>query len=136
MSKTRSNCPVSCSLDIFGDKWTLLIIRDVMIKGKISYGEFLQSDEKIATNILASRLAMLEDEKILRKEVSTANKSKFEYSLTQKGADLLPVLVEMAEWSIKYNDTTQASTLAERITGRKEKFLKEVGLKLQERIKE
>lgn len=136
MSKTRSNCPVSCSLDIFGDKWTLLIIRDVMIKGKISYGEFLQSDEKIATNILASRLAMLEDEKILRKEVSTANKSKFEYSLTQKGADLLPVLVEMAEWSIKYNDTTQASALAERITGRKEKFLKEVGLKLQERIKE
>ena len=78
MEKKRSNCPVSSSLDIFGDKWSLLIIRDVMMKGKMSYGEFLKSDEKIATNILANRLQTLESENILLKEVSPLNKSKFE----------------------------------------------------------
>ncbi len=135
MEKKRSDCPLSCSLDIFGDKWSLLIIRDVMLKGKVSYGEFLVSEEKIATNILANRLKLLEEEKILLKEVSLANKSKFEYSLTQKGADLLPVLVEMADWSIKYNASTQASVLGQRIAGRKAKFLKEAGKLLAERVK-
>lgn len=130
----RSACPLSCSLDILGDKWSLLIIRDVMMKGKVSYGEFLVSDEKIATNILASRLKMLEGEKILTKDVAAANKSKFEYSLTQKGADLLPALVELADWSIRYNKNTLASPLGQRIAGRKEKFLKEAGKKLAGRV--
>ncbi|WP_337040690.1 winged helix-turn-helix transcriptional regulator [Emticicia sp. 17c] len=135
MDKNRSDCPVSCSLDIFGDKWSLLIIRDVMMKGKVSYGEFLTSDEKIATNILANRLSTLENEKILVKEVSPTNKSKFVYSLTQKGADLLPILVELADWSIKYYENTKASELSKRISGRKAKFLQEVSEKLQERVK-
>lgn len=135
MEKIRSNCPLSSSLDIFGDKWSLLIIRDVMMKGKVSYGEFLTSDEKIATNILANRLSTLEAEKILIKEVSPANKSKYEYSLTQKGADLLPILVEIADWGTKYNENTRESELGKRIVGRKEKFLKEVSQKLRERIK-
>lgn len=135
MENKRSDCPLSCSLDIFGDKWSLLIIRDVMLKGKVSYGEFLISDEKIATNILASRLKLLEEEKILVREVSLNNKSKFEYSLTQRGADLLPVLVELADWSIKHNESTRASALGQRIAGRKAEFLKEAGQKLQERIK-
>lgn len=136
MEKNRSNCPLSCSLDIFGDKWSLLIIRDVMLKGRVSYGEFLLSEEKIATNILANRLKMLEEEKILIKEVSPANKSKFEYSLTRKGADLLPVLVEMADWSIQYNKNTHLSPLGKRIAGRKSKFLKEAGRLLTERVKQ
>ena len=135
MEKIRSNCPLSSSLDIFGDKWSLLIIRDVMMKGKVSYGEFLTSDEKIATNILANRLSTLESEKILIKEVSPTNKSKYEYSLTQKGADLLPILVEIADWGTKYNENTRESELGKRIAGKKEKFLKEVSQKLQKRIK-
>ena len=69
-AKKRSDCPVSMSLDIFGDKWTLLIIRDIMFRGKFSYNEFLESGEKIATNILADRLNLLESENIVSKEVS------------------------------------------------------------------
>lgn len=135
MDKKRSNCPLSCSLDLFGDKWSLLIIRDLMMKGKVSYSEFLISEEKIATNILANRLKLLEEEKIVTKEVSPTNKSKFEYSLTEKGSDLLPVLVEMGSWSIKYNESTKTSALGQRIANKKNKFLKEVAKKLKERLK-
>lgn len=106
-----------------------------MIKGKVSYGEFLASDEKIATNILANRLSTLENEKILLKEVSPTNKSKYEYSLTQKGVDLLPILVEIADWGVKYNESSKESELGKRIAGKKARFLKEVSQKLQERIK-
>ncbi len=84
MEKKRSDCPISCSLDIFGDKWSLLIIRDVMLREKMSYSEFLASEEKIATNILVNRLQVLEAENILVRETSAVNKSKFLYSLTQK----------------------------------------------------
>lgn len=134
MEKNRSNCPLSCTLDILGDKWSLLIIRDVIWKGKVSYSEFLLSEEKIATNILANRLKMLEEESILIKEVSATNKSKFEYRLTQKGADLLPILVEMADWSVKHNESAKASALGQRIAGKKMKFLKEIQSIIQERI--
>lgn len=98
MDKKRSDCPISCSLDVFGDRWSLLIIRDVMLRGKLSYSEFLDSEEKIATNILVSRLNILEAEKILVKEVAARNKSKYVYSLTQKGADLLPIVIEIMDW--------------------------------------
>lgn len=104
MEKNRSDCPISCSLDIFGDRWSLLIIRDIMLRGKVSYSEFLESEEKIATNILVNRLTVLESEKILLKEVSPANKSKYVYSLTQKGADLLPIVIEIMDWGAKYNE--------------------------------
>jgi Predicted transcriptional regulators len=122
MEKKRSDCPVSCSLDIFGDKWSLLIIRDVMMKGKVSYSEFLKADEKIATNILSNRLKLLEEEKLLVKEVSPTNKSKFDYYLTQKGADLLPVLVEMAVWGGKYNKNSHQSELYQRVKKAKRNF--------------
>ena len=74
MDKKRSDCPISCSLDVFGDKWSLLIIRDIMLRGKLSYSEFLTSEEKIASNILVNRLSVLETENIVVKEVSSANK--------------------------------------------------------------
>lgn len=103
MSKKRSDCPISCSLDIFGDKWSLLILRDIMLRGKSSYSEFLQSEEKIATNILTHRLSLLEEAAILTKEVAPANRSKFIYRLTQKGADLLPIIIELMDWGARYH---------------------------------
>ncbi|MEY4905979.1 MAG: hypothetical protein RLZZ292_3794 [Bacteroidota bacterium] len=101
-SKKRSDCPLSCSLDIWGDKWSLLIIRDMMFTKKNTYGDFLKSGEGIATNILASRLQGLEESKIIEKLDHPDSKAKVLYKLTQKGIDLLPILVEMYLWSDKY----------------------------------
>ena len=94
----RSDCPINFALEIFGDPWSLLLIRDIIYFGKKSYGEFLASEEGMATNILASRLAQLEHQGILVKRHSEKDKRKEEYALTEKGLDLIPVLVEMANW--------------------------------------
>ncbi len=100
--KKRSDCPISSALDIVGDKWSLLIIRDIAMQGKNTYNEFLKSEEKIATNILADRLSMLEGAGILMKEEHPESKAKIFYRLTKQGIDLLPVLIEMILWSDKY----------------------------------
>lgn len=100
--KKRSECPISCSLDIWGDKWSLLIIRDLMFANKCTYGDFLKSAEGIATNILASRLQALEENGIIEKSSHPDSKAKILYRLTQKGIDLLPVLVEIHLWAEKY----------------------------------
>ena len=107
--KRRSNCPISFALDIFGDKWSLLIIRDLMFKGKINYGDFLESEEKIATNILADRLQLLESADIITKARDSHIKTKYIYQLTEKGIDLLPVLIEIILWSAKHDSKTAAS---------------------------
>lgn len=99
----RSACPISFALDTFGDKWSLLIIRDLMLKGKKHYGEFFQSEEKISTNILAERLERLEVEGLISKTRDDINLSKYVYRLTQKGIDLLPVLLDIIAWSAKYD---------------------------------
>ncbi len=100
--KKRSECPVSSSLDIFGDKWSLLIMRDMIFYGKSTYGDFLKSDEKIATNILATRLLNLEENKIIEKLDHPGSKAKVLYKLTEKGIDLLPIIVEIQLWADKY----------------------------------
>lgn len=105
--KRRSDCPIGYALDIFGDKWSLLIIRDIMFKGKSTYGEFLTAGEKIATNILADKLQILESSGILSKAES-GTKSKYIYSLTKKGVDLMPALLEIISWSAKYDSRTGA----------------------------
>jgi DNA-binding HxlR family transcriptional regulator len=104
----RSNCPINFALETFGDPWSLLIIRDMVYFGKKTYGEFLASEEGVATNILASRLARLEQQGILVKRPSPSDKRKEEYVLTEKGLDLIPVLVEMANWSAEYDPQTGA----------------------------
>lgn len=101
-SKKRSDCPVSCSLDVWGDKWSLLIVRDLMFAKQCTYSDFLKSDEKIATNILASRLQTLEENEIIIKSEHPDSKAKVLYKLTQKGIDLLPVLIEINLWADKY----------------------------------
>ena len=102
--KKRSDCPVSCSLDIWGDKWSLLIVRDLMFSKQCTYGDFMKSDEKIATNILASRLQTLEENEIISKSVHPDSKAKVLYKLTQKGIDLLPLMIEINLWAEKYYD--------------------------------
>ena len=103
-SKKRSDCPISCSLDIWGDKWSLLIIRDLLYAQQCTYGDFLKSEEKIATNILASRLLMLEENQLIIKLEHPESKAKVLYKLTKKGIDLLPILIEISLWSEKYSD--------------------------------
>ncbi|WP_057940345.1 winged helix-turn-helix transcriptional regulator [Algoriphagus resistens] len=101
-SKKRSSCPVSSTLDIFGDKWSLLIIRDLIFSKSCTYGDFQKSEEKIATNILASKLKALEENGIIKKSRHPESKAKVLYQLTQKGIDLLPVLIEINLWGQKY----------------------------------
>ena len=100
--KTRSGCPVSLGLDIFGDKWTLLIVRDLMFNGKRHFRELLASAEHISTNILADRLNLLLDEGIVTKTENPSHKQKAIYTLTKKGDDLRPVLVQISDWSFRY----------------------------------
>jgi DNA-binding HxlR family transcriptional regulator len=135
MDKTRSDCPISCSLDVFGDKWSLLIIRDIMLRGKLSYSEFLNSEEKIASNILVNRLGVLEAEKIVVKEVSPANKSKFVYSLTQKGADLLPIVIEIMDWGARYNANCPRKELGKKIQKNKSNVISELTQLLKSKVK-
>jgi len=99
----KSDCPINYAMEIFGDRWTFLIVRDLMFKGKHFYGEFLLSEEKIATNTLADRLSMLESNGIISKSSDPSHKQKIMYSLTKKGIDLVPVLVEFIMWSAKYD---------------------------------
>ena len=105
----RSDCPISYALDIFGDKWSLLIVRDLMFKEKTYYTEFLHSEEKISTNILADRLERLETQGLVSKKQDLDHLSRYQYQLTTKGLDLLPVLLEIIGWSAKYDQNTAAS---------------------------
>jgi len=101
-AKKRSDCPVSCSLDIWGDKWSLLIVRDLMTAKECTYGDFLKSPEGIATNILAARLLALEENKMIEKLPHPDSKVKGLYRLTRKGIDLLPIMIEINLWAEKY----------------------------------
>jgi len=135
MDKKRSDCPISCSLDVIGDKWSLLIIRDVMLRGKLSYSEFLNSEEGIASNILVNRLTILEEEEILVREVAPANKSKYIYSLTQKGADLMPIIIELMDWGAKYNKNCPRKELGQKIRRDKAAVVRELSEILKQKVK-
>jgi len=102
MEKFRSHCAINMALEVFGDKWSLIIIRDLMFGGKRHFRELLQSEEKIASNILTDRLNMLEREGVISKDNDREHKQKIIYSLTQKGIDLLPIIVQTVIWSFKY----------------------------------
>ena len=97
--KFRCNCPVTSALDIVGDKWTLIIVRDMLLEGKKTFKDFSESEEAIATNILSSRLKMLEEFKLLTKSKLPNNKKANIYRLTEKGISLAPVIVELVLWS-------------------------------------
>ena len=99
----RSDCPISNALDYVGDRWSLLVIRDIAFFGKRSYNSLLESAEGIATNILSSRLNTLEENKIIIKQRDPADGRRHLYSLTESGKDLLPILIEMILWSARHH---------------------------------
>jgi DNA-binding HxlR family transcriptional regulator len=105
----RSHCPVNYALEVIGDSWSFLIVRDIVFWGKHTYGEFLHSPEHIATNVLASRLAHLEDREILVKQPHPTDKRKETYGLTERGLDLIPALLELSGWSATHDPLTVAS---------------------------
>ncbi|WP_316840145.1 helix-turn-helix domain-containing protein [Pedobacter gandavensis] len=124
--KKRSDCPISSSLDIWGDKWSLLIVRDLMFSKQCTYGDFLKSDEKIATNILASRLQMLETNGVITKQDHPDSKAKVLYKLTQKGVDLLPLMIEINLWADKYFKLpADSKAILEEVKKDKEGFIRD-----------
>ena len=130
----RSECPISYTLDFLGDKWTLLILRDMIFEGKSSYSEFLQSDEKIATNILADRLISLAENGFITKAVMPENKSKFVYNLTEKAIGVLPMLIEMLLWGSKVSPGGKNKELLKVLKSDKEKTIKGLAKILKKRI--
>ena len=123
-TKKRSNCPISTSLDIWGDKWSLLIVRDLFNAQQCTYGDFQKSDEKIASNILATRLQMLEENGIITKLEHPESKAKVLYRLTKKGIDLLPIIIEIGIWADKYYEIDkQKKAELKEIKKDKEKFI-------------
>ena len=96
--KFRSGCPIASTLDIVGDKWSLLIIRDMLIKHKKTFKEISDSDERIAPSILSTRLKLLESYKLITKHKLTKNKKENIYLLTEKGTHLAPIIIELTLW--------------------------------------
>jgi DNA-binding HxlR family transcriptional regulator len=103
--KRRSGCPLNASVEMLGDRWSLLVVRDMMIRGFQTYKEFLESDERIATNILADRLRKLEANGIITAQPDAADGRKLTYLLTSKGVDLASVLAEMVLWAARHEET-------------------------------
>jgi len=102
MDLKRSVCPIANTLDLVGDKWSLLIVRDILLEDKHRYNDFLASDEGITTNILADRLKRLEQYGIIEKTPYQHNPVRHEYYLTEKGRDLRPMIMAMVNWGLKY----------------------------------
>jgi DNA-binding HxlR family transcriptional regulator len=111
----RSLCPINLALEVFGDRWTLLIIRDLMFAGKRHFRELLHSDERIASNILADRLSRLVEQGIVTRSGDPSHKQKAVYSLTEQGIALLPVLAQIGIWSRRFLPVSEelAATAAE-----------------------
>ena len=120
----RSGCPINLTLEVVGDRWSLLIIRDMIFGNRRHFRELLtQSDEGISSNILADRLKTLVDQGILTRSDDPTHKQKGIYSLTEQGIELLPVLAQMAAWGRKYLPVTEAMSI-------RAQLLEEGGLKL------
>ena len=122
----RSSCPISIGLEAIGDAWSLLIIRDLMFKGRSTFREFLEGGEGIASNVLTDRLQRLETLNIISKTRNADDARKFNYRLTQAGIDLAPTLVEMILWSAKYFKTGAPPDVLEEMTHRRRAFLANV----------
>lgn len=131
-SHPRSHCPVSLALEAIGDKWSLLILRDLIMRGKRRYQELLSSEEGISTNILADRLVRLENLGLIAKSDDPDDKRQFRYSPTKKGLDLLPVIFEMARWSSKYDPRIDAAhPFLRRMKTGKEQLLRQIQARLK-----
>ena len=110
------HCPIRYVMGVFGDRWSLLIIRDMMFRGSTRFQDFLDADEGISTNILSDRLSRLEAQQIISRQRDPANGRQVLYRLTDKGRDLLPVMLAVIDWAEKYDpDTSVSNEFAERV---------------------
>ena len=125
-AKRRSGCPVSISLEMVGDRWSLLIIRDLMIRGYRTFKEFEDSGEGVATNILSDRLRRLKSTGIIATKVDETDQRKVNYRLTQKGIDLAPVLLELLIWGARHEQTEAPCAAIEKMAAHREALLNEV----------
>lgn len=126
-SELRSQCPVNYALEYLGDKWTLLVVRDLVFEGKKYYKEFLQSAEGIATNILSDRLKKLEAAGVISSAKDPNLKTQKVYSLTEKGMDLIPLLIEAMIWSATHKDGLNIPTnFVEELKNNKEAVIKQI----------
>ncbi len=128
----RSGCPVSVSLEIFGDRWSLLIIRDLMVRGFTTFKDFQNSGEKIASNILAQRLETLTEAGIITAE-GGEDARRVHYRLTPKGIDLAPVLLELLIWGARHEKTGASCAFAEHMDENREWILREARRRWEER---
>jgi DNA-binding HxlR family transcriptional regulator len=131
-SKRRSGCPVSVSLDLLGDRWSLLIIRDLMVRGYRTFKEFEESGESIATNILTDRLRKLKSTGIITTQVDETDGRKVNYRLTQKGIDLAPVLLELLIWGARHEKTEASCAVIENMARNRDSLVSEVRRRWEE----
>jgi DNA-binding HxlR family transcriptional regulator len=131
--KRRSGCPVSVSLEIFGDRWSLLIVRDLMVRGLQSFKQFQESGEGIASNILADRLRKLEKADIIIAELAEMDGRRVNYRLTEKGIGLAPVLLELLIWGARHERTGAPCELISGMANNREQVLAEARRRWQER---
>ena len=136
--EVRSHCPINFTLEHFGDKWSFLIIRDLMFNGKRHYNEFLEAGEKVSTSVLGDRLKKLEEMGIITRGEDKVKKSRIRYSLTQKGIELLPILLEMIIWGGINDELTESpKEFTDQALGNREALLKEIREQLiREHLKE
>ena len=119
----RSHCPVNIAVEIFGDRWTLLVLRDLLLKGRVTFKSMIEAEEGIATNILADRLSRLEIEDIVEKLADENDGRRARYRLTEKGLDLAPILVDMMVWSATYYDTAAPPAEIEEMRHHRRRYL-------------
>jgi DNA-binding HxlR family transcriptional regulator len=112
LARQKSRCPINLALEVFGDRWSLLIVRDLMFAGKRHFREFLSSEEGVSSNILAERLAKLVEHGVLTKSGDPSHKQKAIYSLTPLGIDLLPILAQIGIWGRRHLPVTKESGAA------------------------
>jgi DNA-binding HxlR family transcriptional regulator len=132
-SKRRSGCPVSLSLETLGDRWSLLIVRDLMVRGYHTFKEFQESGEGIATNILADRLQKLEAAGILNAEAEHSDGRRVNYRLTAKGIDLAPVLLDLLIWGSRHEPAGASCALILKMEKNRDEILAEVERRWRER---
>lgn len=128
----HSGCPLSIALEIFGDRWSLLILRDLLLKRFQTFKQFLESGEGIATNVLADRLQRLQEAGIITSSRSAEDARVVTYRPTRKGLDLLPVLVEIVLWSARYEETAAPPKLIRMMQADRACFIQDVLSRLPE----
>lgn len=131
--KVRSGCPVSASLEVLGDRWSLLVIRDLMVRGYRRFKEFEESGEGIASNILADRLRKLEARGLITAEVEARDGRAVYYRLTEKGIDLAPVLLELLIWGARHEETGAPRAVIAEMEEHREELLAEVRRRWEQR---